>query len=115
METRRKLSVTLAALVVAGQIGGGSSFAAVTPDLAQSLQDYLAAGDFRGLVAFVEGNPDLVGEGSPLAGPLLQLHSAYADEGCITAFSPAAIAELEAALTVTAGQILPPACLPAIY
>lgn len=115
METRRKLSVTIAALVVAGQIGGGTSFASVTPALAHSLQDYLAAGDFRGLIAFVQGNPDLVAEGSPLAGPLLQFQSTYADDHCITAFPAWLIADLEASLAGTAGKILARECMSSIY
>jgi hypothetical protein len=97
MKSSRKIAVTLAAVVVAGQIGGWQTQAAPTAGEVSTIQGYLASGNYAALAGFLESNPNLLVENTPLAAALNDFVSSYrATQGL--AFSPASLDQMEAAL-----------------
>jgi hypothetical protein len=105
MDIRRKLAVTLAAMALAGQLGGTMTSAAAHSEEIEALQAYLAAGDLAGLAAFVEANPAILASDSPLGAVLADFLAAYRSGGTVTAFPPQIIADLQAALTQADSQL----------
>lgn len=114
MQIRRKLTVALAAMIVAGQINGTASVAAPTADQISVLQAHLAAGDVDAFVAFVQATPDLLQDDTPLASVLRQFLMMYAG-GQLAAFRPESLAEMEMALRAAGGQFQSAAVRPEIY
>lgn len=105
MDVRRKLAVTLAAMALAGQLGGTLPLSAAQTDQIEALQGYLSSGDLRGLAGFVDEHPDLLDPGSPLAAALADFLAAYRSGRALTAFPPQIMTELEAALTAAARNV----------
>jgi hypothetical protein len=105
MDVRRKLAVTLAAMALAGQLGGTLPLSAAQPDQIEALQGYLSAGDLRGLAGYVQENPALLDDDSPLAAVLADFLAAYRSGPVLTAFPPQVLADLEAALTESAARV----------
>jgi len=104
MKIRRKLTVALAAMIVAGQINGGSVLAAPSADQISALQSLLVANDILAFVGFIRSNPDLFADGSQLAPLLLQILTLY-DQGLLTAFNLELMTALEVAFASTPAQV----------
>ncbi len=98
MAINRKLKITLAAMIVAGQIGGSSAAAAPTVDQLLTLQDHLSQGNFDAIVAFVDKNPTILESETPLAGLLSDLVAMVESGASLTGLPPEMIAQLEATL-----------------
>ena len=76
---RRKVVVTVSAMIVAAQLG--SPLAVAQPTVAQlgEIAGYLEANDVDGLRGYLDANPDLVEGDTTLAGLLRQFLSESAD------------------------------------
>ena len=97
MYARRKLSVTVAALIVSTQLGSPLGAAAPTSGHIGYLQDHLAAGDLDALAGFLSASPDLLVDGSPLSQALGNFMAAY-QSGAFTSFSSEELSMLESSL-----------------
>ena len=98
MAINRKLKITLAAMIVASQIGGSASVAAPTVDQLLTLQDHLSQGNLGAIVAFVGENPNMLDNDTPLAGLLSDLVAMVQSGASLSALPPEMIAQLEATL-----------------
>lgn len=94
MNVRRKLSVTMAALIVSMQLG--SSFGSAAPIAGQiaEMQRHLASRDYDALASYLLTSPDLLSENSPLSKALFKFMEAY-QAGSFRAFSGEDLAVLE--------------------
>ena len=98
MAINRKLKITLAAMIVASQIAGSASVAAPTVDQLLTLQDHLSQGNLGAIVAFVDDNPNMLDNDTPLAGLLSDLVAMVQSGASLSALPPEMIAQLEATL-----------------
>lgn len=62
----KKISTFVAALIVTAQIAGGDAQAATLEQL-EIIDRYAKAGDMRGLRSYIQANPGLMADGTPLA------------------------------------------------
>jgi hypothetical protein len=104
MQIKRKLTVALAAMIVAGQINGGSVLAAPSADQISALQSHLVAGDIVTFVGLIRSNPDLLADGWQLTPLLLETLALY-DQGLMTAFNLQLMADLEMAFASADAQV----------
>ena len=92
MDIKRKLAVTVAAMVLAGQMGATLSATAATRTQLRALQDYLTANDLAGLTQYVSANPELMEpnrpEEQPLASVLVEFMTQCRPEDRLAAFVP---------------------------
>lgn len=97
MYARRKLSVTVAALIVSTQLGSPLGAASPSSGHIAYLQDHLAMGDYAALAGFLSASPDLLTDGSPLSQALGNFMAAY-QSGAFTSFTSEELSMLETTL-----------------
>jgi hypothetical protein len=115
MQIKRKFTVILATMIVAGQIGGTPSHAAPSVDQMLMIQEFLDSGNLGALVAFVEANPGMLQEGSLLADGLLNLMTMFQSGVPLGALSLSMVAELEEALRQSMTQYRQASLTASIY
>lgn len=94
MHARRKLSVTVAALIVSTQLGSSFGSAAPSPRQIATLQDHLSTQDYDAMADYLATSPDLLSDDSALARVLGDFLASYR-AGSFTAFSAGDLALLE--------------------
>lgn len=94
MQVRRKLSVTVAALIVSTQIGSTWGMAAPSAAQISALQHHLFTRNYDGMVAVLMSNPNLLDDGSPLSAQLRQFVADH-QAGAFDAFSGDNLKQLE--------------------
>jgi hypothetical protein len=98
MDIRRKLAVTLAAMALAGQLGAPLPATAASRTQLSIMQAYLAADDPSGLADYIDQNPELLEQGSPLSSLLMDFMRVYRGQARLVAFPPQTVASLKAPL-----------------
>jgi hypothetical protein len=77
MNMRRKLSVSVAALIVSTQLGSSLGVAAPSAGQLAVLQGHLEARDYGALAEYLTNSPDLLSDTSPLSQTLNRFMADY--------------------------------------
>lgn len=94
MNVRRKISVSVAALIVSTQLGSSLVVAAPSARQLAVLQGHLEARDYGALAGYLMNSPDLLSDSSPLSQTLNKFMADY-QTGSYSPFSDDALATLE--------------------
>jgi hypothetical protein len=94
MDIRRKLAVTVAAMALAGQLGATLPVAAASQAQLEAMEALLVEDDLAGLARFVEQNPGLLDQSSPLSEMLVNFLMIYRGSSRLEAFPPVLVADI---------------------
>lgn len=97
MNVRRRVSVSVAALIVATQLGSSLGIAAPSAGQLAVLQGHLEARDYGALASFLTNSPDLLSDTSPLSQALNKFMADY-QSNSLSPFSNDVLATLESTM-----------------
>lgn len=97
MNVRRKISVSVAALIVSTQLSSSLVVAAPSAGQLAVLQGHLETRDYGALAGYLMNSPDLLSDSSPLSQTLNKFMADY-QTGSFSPFSDDVLATLESTL-----------------